>query len=153
MGRRGRNQKPKGTGRGILAAVSVLFYAGMLVLALGARRLHESRLPRVFVTEPEIIVFGEGGAWTASSALPEEMVTGGKLFVISEELVNGETRTVAREVTELLLGRTEDGYREILRGVNTMSQVIVGAWEGLSDGDEVLVEEGRADENNETGLR
>ncbi len=146
MGRKPGNQNRTKTG--ILVVVSVLFYAGMLVLALGARRLHESSLPRVDVVKPEIIVFGAGETWKVSSALPEEMVTDGTLFVVSQELVNGEIRMVARKVADLLLGQTEDGYREIIRGVDAMSQVIVDAGEELSDGDEVLLKEERADEGD-----
>ena len=65
-----------------------------------------------------------------------------------QELINGEIRMIAREVAGLEFGQTEDGYREIVQGVSTMSQVIVGAEEGLSDGDEVLVKGEEADGAN-----
>ena len=33
-----------------------------------------------------------------------------------QELINGEIRTIAREVAGLEFGQTEDGYREIVQG-------------------------------------
>ena len=123
----------------VIVAVSILFYSGMLVLALGARRQHEGSLPQVTVTVPRIKIFGEGELMSAASALPEKIAGSGTLFLVSEEMINGELRMIAREVAELELGRVSDGYREIVSGVSAFSKVIVDGKERLRDGDEVLV--------------
>lgn len=123
----------------LIVAVSILFYFGMLVLALGARRQHEGSLPQVTVTTPVIKVFGEGEFISFSPALPEKLLDSGTLFVISEEMINGEVRMIAREAAGLEIGRISADYREIVGGVNSSSKVIADGREGLCDGDEVLV--------------
>ena len=124
----------------LIAAVSIVFYAGMLILALVARSLHESRLPKVTVTFQEIKTFRTEGIDSFSPALPQEIAESGRLFIISEEVINGEIRRIAREASGLETGGlSADGYREFTNGISTLTQVIVDGREGLSDGEEVLV--------------
>lgn len=125
--------------------ISLVFYAIMLVLALGARRMHRASLPHVEVTVPVLEMFGEGEDMSVSAALPEKIVDGRKVFVVSEEMVNGEWRTIAREAERLELGRVSGVYREVVNGPNVLSQVIVADVE-LSDGQEVWIKGEWSDE-------
>lgn len=123
----------------IIAAISILFYLGMLFMAVGARRLHRDRLPQVTVTVPTMKTFMEGDSISAALTLPEKLVKDGVLFVVSEEMINGELRTIARQVNGLEIDRVSDGYCEIVTGLSSLAQVIVDGKEELADGDEVLV--------------
>ena len=126
--------------RRAIVGISVLFYAVMLFLALGARRLHEGSLAHVSVTTPTIKSFSEDDIFSVATTLPEELLRKGKLFVVERQVVNGEVRTIAREVTKLVLGRLSvDGYREIVDGVEILGEVIADGGDGLQDGDEVIV--------------
>lgn len=140
MQKRNTEKKQKG-GKKLLAAVSILFYAGMLLLTLGARSLHESRLPKVTVTSPEMKAFRVENYETFSPALPQELADSGRIFVISEEIINGEPRQIARLVSDLETGGlSSDGYRELKNGPSTLTKVIVDGREELSGGEEVLIE-------------
>ncbi len=148
MGHRLRHfrEKQKSTKLAI-AAASLAFYVLMLILALCARGWHRASLPQVEVTTPKFGNFWEGEDISSTAALPEKLVENGKLFLISEEVVNGEVRTIAREVKDLVLGRVGKGYREILNGPDMLSRVIVTDI-ALSDGQEVWITGEWSDEEN-----
>lgn len=131
--------------RRAIVGVSLVFHAIMLVLALGARRMHRASLPHVEVTVPVLETFWEGEEMSVSAALPEKLVDGRKVFVVSEEMVNGERRTIAREAEGLEFGRLSGNYREVVSGPNILSQVIVTDIE-LTDGQEVWIKGEWSDE-------
>lgn len=131
----------------IIEVISIVFYFVMFFLALGARRMHRISLPQVEITTPVIKSFGEGEVLSVACALPEKLVNEKKIFVVSEEMVNGEPRMIAREIIGLEIGRVSNGYREIVSGLDILSQVIVLDGE-LLDGEEVWIKGEWLDEEN-----
>ena len=109
--------------------------------------MHRISLPQVEITTPVIKSFGEGEVLSVACALPENLVNEKKIFVVSEEMVNGELRMIAREIVGLEIGRVSNGYREIVSGLNILSQVIVLDGE-LLDGEEVWIKGEWSDEEN-----
>ena len=66
------------------------------------------------VTSPEMKAFRVENYETFSPALPQELADSGRIFVISEEIINGEPRQIARLVSDLETGGlSSDGYREL----------------------------------------
>lgn len=134
-----KNSSPRPRRKILLAAAGILFYSAMLLLALIARRLHESRLPEVTVTAPVIYTAWEDDTFTTTLLLPQICAQSDRLFVIANEQINGEIRTIAREITGLSFRTASDGYCEVIGGLSMTASVIVDKTGSLSDGDEVLI--------------
>lgn len=126
--------------------VSILFYAGMLLLACSARAIHIAGLPHVTVLEIEYGLFmdGDGNEWF-SAALPKEWYRDGELYTIRNVIINNEYRTVARQVGILELGLENEGFYQIKNGINMGEKIIIGSLAGVTDGCEVHIvgEEGQ----------
>ena len=127
--------------------ITVVFFATMLLLGLTAKKLHQSSLPRVQVAALEYQNFqqeetADGGQFLDFAfGLPKDWYNQGTIYVISNETVNGEVRTIARPVVGLKLGRENEDYYEVLEGLSYGVQVIISCSENIQDGDEVLIEE------------
>lgn len=74
-------------------------------------------------------------------AIPKEVCDNKKVFVLSTRIINGEERIVAREVSNLELGRVNDGFYEVINGISLLDEVIIEGQDKLQDGCEVYVEE------------
>ena len=125
-------------GKKILFGISVLFYLGMIVLSLSARRLYTASLPRVRVAYPEHRLFRVDGEQAYLPAMPEELATK-ELYALAEVERNGELRYVAERL-EPLFGEWQDGYYPVLEGINILSPLVVEGMEGLTEGQEVCLE-------------
>lgn len=131
----------------ITMVITVVFFATMLLLSLTAKKLYQSSLPKVQVATLEYENFEEEGTTDGGQffdfafGLPKDLYNGGTVYVISNETINGEIRTIARTVVGLKLGRENEDYYEVLEGISYGAQVIIRGGEIIQDGDEVLIEE------------
>lgn len=135
--------------------VCVFFYVILLVLTLAARPIHNASLPRVTVgtldfkefdyveDESSDIAFRKN--YRLSVGLPKELYDNHKVYIIRKEIVNGEERDIAREVTNLELGQSNDKFYEVIRGISMLDQVVFTGQEYIQDGSEVYVEKGAND--------
>ena len=125
-------------GKKILFGISVLFYLGMILLSLSARRLYTASLPRVRIGYPEHRLFRVDGEQAYLPAIPEELAAK-ELYALTEVERNGELRYVAERL-EPLFGEWQDGYYPVLEGINILSPLVVEGMEGLTGGQEVFLE-------------
>ena len=125
-------------GKKILFGISVLFYLGVILLSLSARRLYTASLPRVRIGYPEHRLFRVDGEQAYLPAIPEELAAK-ELYVLAEVERNGELRFVT-EGLEPLFGEWQDGYYPVLEGINILSPLVVEGMEGLTGGQEVFLE-------------
>lgn len=130
--------------------VTGLFFVVMLFLTVVTRKIHIASLPKVTVCSLEMVWFDEkqgeeseeeNSMLQLSLGLPKELYHGQKIFVISMEVVNGEERSIAREVNHLVLGRESKDYYEVVEGISSLDQVILSEEESIQDGDEVYIEQ------------
>ena len=125
-------------GKKILFGISVLFYLGVILLSLSARRLYTASLPRVRIGYPEHRLFRVDGEQAYLPAIPEELAAK-ELYALAEVERNGELRYVAERL-EPLFGEWQDGYYPVLEGINILSPLVVEGMEGLTGGQEVFLE-------------
>ena len=125
-------------GKKILFGISVLFYLGMILLSLSARRLYTASLPRVRIGYLEHRLFRVDGERAYLPAMPEELAAK-ELYALTEVERNGELRYVAERL-EPCFGERQDGYYPVLEGINILSPLVVEGMEGLTEGQEVCLE-------------
>lgn len=125
-------------GKKILFGISVLFYLGMILLSLSARRLYTASLPRVRIGYLEHRLFRVDGERAYLPAMPEELAAK-ELYALTEVERNGELRYVTERL-EPLFGEEQDGYYPVLEGINILSPLVVEGMEGLTEGQEVCLE-------------
>ena len=125
-------------GKKILFGISVLFYLGMILLSLSARRLYTASLVRVRICYPEQRLFRVDGERAYLTAIPEELAKQ-ELYSLKEVERNGELRYVAERL-EPRFGELQDGYYPVLEGINILSPLVVEGMEGLTEGQEVCLE-------------
>lgn len=103
----------------LILLISVLFYAGMLLMTCSARKLHEAGLPHVKVSEIgyQLFVDGDGKEWF-SAALPKEWYREGRLYAIGGATINNGYRTVARQVDAIELGLENEDFYQVKNGLN-----------------------------------
>ncbi len=123
----------------ILFAVIVLFYFGMALLAVFAKKLHTASLSKVRIAYLEQRVFNVGESQSFLPALPREFL-GTELYYLSEEEKNGEVRYIARSLDGVILGEEENGYCPVTDGMSAFWPLITVGTEKLKDGQEVFVE-------------
>lgn len=130
----------------IMVIITVLFFGVMIFLSLFAKKIHDSTLPCVTVSRPEMRVFEEveidenGEAHTFylnKIALKSEQVENGVYTVYSAEK-NGTRRNFVR-LTQVVTGAEQEGYLEITAVLSLSEQIVVGATEYLYDGCEVVI--------------
>ena len=123
----------------LLFAVIALFYFGMALFAIFAKKIHTASLPRVRIGYLEQRVFAIGERQSFLPALPRELC-GTELYYLSEEEKNGEMRYFARKMDELVIGEEENGYCPVTEGMSALWPLITDGAEELKDGQEVVVE-------------
>lgn len=127
----------------IVLLVSILFYAGMLLLTFSARKLHRAELPHVEVFEIGYELFRyEDGNNFFDSALPKELYQDGEIYKIIYTVINNEVRTAAMRV-DILIGTENENFYQLKNGVRAGERIIVSGLDRVTDGCEVyIVEEG-----------
>lgn len=120
----------------ITLIVGAVFYLGILVLSITAKQIHIAMLPKVTVVNLGTKVFGDN----ANIALPKELYDNKTVYILTKEIVNGEERCIANEVTDLVLGQSDATDYEVIQGILFIDQVITSGQELLQNGCEVHVE-------------
>lgn len=125
--------------KGVVFAISGLFYLMMLLLTLFAKKRYMASLPvvRIGYLEQRTFLTGEGQIYLP--ALPEELY-GKTLYCIRMEEKNGEPRYIAREIRAVLSGEKENGYYAVSGGISGFVPLVLEASEELEEGREVFVE-------------
>lgn len=130
---------------------TVLFFSAMLFLTFFAEKIHISTLPQVEAARPETRRFpvygvsGDSGEEEylgysrEKTAISEERLKEG-VFVLYNGEKNGTKRSfVSRVFPEVGEIRSEDGYYEVISGINYGERIIVSTTKELYDGCEVNV--------------
>ena len=117
-----------------------------------ARKIHVASLPRVKVTDVKFEIFeveeyadesGSGNTnrdYDMEIGIPKELYDNHEIYILSSEMINGEIRTVVRNVTEKVeIGRSNEDSYEILKGLYGMNKIIIDGFENIQDGCEVYV--------------
>ena len=133
----------------ILPAFTVLFFGAMLFLTIFSEAIHAASLPRVKVTQPETKMFSieytdENGETVSAgsqtkAALPMDVLEGGVYVVYSAEK-NGSKRNFVKYVSVETGTARDDGYVEIVSGVDLFDKIVVDSTVELCDGMEVVIE-------------
>lgn len=127
---------------------TILFFSAMLFLTFFAEEIHISTLPQVEAARPEtrrFPVYGDSGEGESlgysreKTAISEETLKEG-VFVLYNGEKNGTKRSfVSRVFPEVGEIRSEDGYYEVISGINYGEIIIVSTTKELYDGCEVNV--------------
>jgi|GEM_PF-390044 len=149
------------SGKRTTLIVSVIFYIIMIIFTVSARKIHNESLPRVTVESLAYEAFAEEEAavdvkseadekselnktpmnYEWNVGILKELYDNQKVYIISKEIMNGEERSIAKEVTNLVIGRSNDTSYEVLSGLSVLDQVIITGQELIQDGREVYVED------------
>ncbi len=150
----------------IIGIISVSFLLTMLILTFTARKIHNASLPRVRTASLTYEVFMDSLGKEAGSehesvtektgkgdqseriasydigsyGIPRQIYDNHKVFILSKEMINGEERDIAREVADLVIGRSNDTSYEVIEGLSALDQIIISGQELVQDGCEVYVE-------------
>ena len=129
----------------ILIIITALFFAAMLSLSLFAEKIHNVNLPKVTVSRPETRTFeetftDENGEnytfYTEKTALSKEQVEKG-IYVLYSAEKNGTKRSFVRLV-QVVTGTENNGYLEIISGINYGEKIVTSSTSELYDGAEVV---------------
>ncbi len=127
---------------------TVLFFAIMLFLTFFAESIHISSLPQVEAERAETRRFsinsvstdGEITQYSSEKTAVSEKMLGEGIFVVYTAEKNGTKRSFVRLVfPEVGEGRSDDGYREVISGINYGDRIIMSTSKELYDGCEVNV--------------
>ncbi len=127
---------------------TVLFFAIMLFLTFFAESIHISSLPQVEAERAETRRFsinsvstdGEITQYSSEKTAVSEKMLGEGIFVVYTAEKNGTKRSFVRLVfPEVGEGRSDDGYREVISGINYGDRIIKSTTKELYDGCEVNV--------------
>ena len=130
----------------ILIIITALFFSAMLFLSLFAEEIYNAGLPKVTVSRPETLTFeetftDENGEtytfYTEKTAISKEQIEQGVYVMCSAEK-NGTKRSFVRLV-QVVTGTENDGYLEIISGINYGEKIVTSSTAELYDGAEVVV--------------
>lgn len=130
----------------ILIIITALFFSAMLSLSLFAEKIHNANLPKVTVSRPETLTFeetftDENGEtytfYTEKTALSKEQVEKG-IYVLYYAEKNGTKRSFVRLV-QVVTGTENNGYLEIISGINYGEKIVTSSTSELYDGAEVVI--------------
>ena len=72
--------------------------------------------------------------------VPKELYDNNELYILSSEMINGEIRTIVRNVTEEVeIGRSNEESYEVVKGLYGFNEIIIDGLEDIEDGCEVYV--------------
>ncbi len=129
-----------------LIIITVIFFTTMLFLSLFAEQMHNAALPKVTVSRPETRAFEETFTdekgetytfYTEKTALSKEQLEKG-VYVLYFAEKNGTKRSFVR-LTQVVTGTENDGYFEIISGINYGEKIVTSSTTELYDGAEVVV--------------
>ena len=129
----------------ILIIITALFFSAMLFLSLFAEKIHNAGLPKVTVSRPETCTFeetftDENGKtytfYTEKTALSKEQVEKG-IYVLYSAEKNGTKRSFVR-LAQVVTGTENNGYLEIISGINYGEKIVTSSTSELYDGAEVV---------------
>ena len=129
----------------ILIIITALIFSAMLFLSLFAEKIHNAGLPKVTVSRPETHTFEETFTdendeaytfYTEKTALSKEQLEKGVYVLYSAEK-NGTKRSFVR-LTQIVTGAENDGYFEIVSGINYGEKIVTSSTAELYDGAEVV---------------
>lgn len=130
----------------ILFIITLLFFGAMLFLTLFAEEIHESLLPKVTAARPERIFFpyeftDENGEPRTGSikkiAVSRSMLENGVYVIYSAEK-NGTKRNFVR-LAPIQTGEEQNGYLEVVSGIELTDRIVTECDGELYDGAEVHV--------------
>ena len=131
----------------VLIVITVLFFGIMLFLTCFAERIHEAVLPHVTIAHTEDRLFPfeymdengnmQVGAMT-KNAIPENALENGVYVIFSSEK-NGTKRDFVRFVQVQTGMVTDDGYVEVVSGIDSWDRFVDTSTGELSDGCEVII--------------
>lgn len=130
----------------LLIVITALFFSAMLFLSLFAEQMHNAALPNVTVFRPETRTFeetftDENGEtytfYTEKTAISKEQIEQGVYVMCSAEK-NGTKRSFVR-LAHVVTGEENDGYLEIISGINYGEKIVTSSTAELYDGAEVVV--------------
>jgi len=130
----------------ILIIITVIFFTAMLFLSLFAEKIHNAGLPKVTVSRPETRTFEENYTdengetytfYTEKIALSKEQIGQGVYVLYSAEK-NGTKRSFVR-LTQVVTGAENNGYLEIISGINYGEKIATSSTTELYDEAEVVV--------------
>ena len=152
----------------ITLITGAVFYLAMLVLSFTAKKMHIASLPKVTVenlkterfedkivdteeseienkeetvtTEKSVNIM-ESNQYRWNVAIPKELYDNQKVYIIIKEILNGEERSIAKEVTNLVIGQSNDSNYEVISGLSSYDQVVRTGQKLIQDGCEVYVED------------
>lgn len=128
----------------ILITITALFFSAMLFLSLFAEKIHNAGLPKVNVSRPETLTFeetftDENGEtytfYTEKTAISKEQIEQG-VYVLCSAEKNGTKRSFVR-LAHVVTGEENDGYFEIVTGINYGEKIVTSSTAELYDGAEV----------------
>lgn len=131
-------------GKGGVWFVITVFYLAMLLISAFGRKIHMAGLPTVNAMRTGLESFSE----EVDGQIATKMSIGVPIswydnpdgrFMISQEMVNGELRNIARQVHWIEIGLNNEESYEVKDGVGIFSYLIIDSSEELEDGMEVLV--------------
>lgn len=115
-----------------------LFYFVMLLLTLCSRGVHEADLPKVKIFYPELYSAGSSDSFVSYPGIPEALWNS-KLFLVKQEVKNGEIRYFAKEVKNAVFYEQREDIILIREGIPSFSMVVLTGAENVTDGSEVVV--------------
>lgn len=129
----------------ITLIITIIFFAGMLILTLSARHIHNAFLPKVETGRAQQAPFpfeyiDESGAVQTGTQM-KLSVTGEQLdngiYVIYSAVKNGEKRNFVR-LADIAVGSEYNGFFEVISGLNSSDRIVISSDGELYDGAEVL---------------
>lgn len=132
----------------LLTAMTVIFFAAMLVLSLTAEAAHNTALPHVTLTKLPTYLFpfeyegANGETMTGSAektAVTAKMLDQG-IFTVRSAEKNGTMRYYARKA-DIETGDEKDGYFEVVSGIFSADRIIKDPDCELRDGDEIFIDQ------------
>lgn len=130
----------------ILIIITALFFSAMLFLSLFAEEIYNAGLPKVTVSRPETRTFEETFTdkngetytfYTEKTALSKAQLEKG-IYVLYSAEKNGTKRSFVR-LAQVETGTENDGYLEIISGINYGEKIVTSSTAELYDGAEVFV--------------
>lgn len=119
-----------------VAAGSILFYMGMLLLTVTGRAVHNGGLPKVRGRYPELFPFREGEETVYKPGLPASLKNQPVFQIVCREK-NGEIRYFAKQITDFWVLETREDVFLVEGKVSSYQMIICEGMEMVKDGSEV----------------
>lgn len=115
-----------------------IFYTGMFLFSVSARKVHEAGLPKVTGCYPEMYSYSGSASSGYKTGIPIHLKDK-PLFQIVVREKNGELRTYAELITGFEVLEEQEEYFLVDDGVNSYQMIISEGMEAVEDGSEVVL--------------